>query len=390
MRNSATEKFLKIIRHERKNNSPKYAVNLCNKGELLQEEPQSGQSLRKNRANIPAIRESKHYFTRHWQGEYSLTITYWINYVAVGVLLQCLLKIYPNELITSTIHALYIYITVYCIALTVITWQVVGVWRSADNHIKKTKRKFWANTVKALMVFGLISTSFMVPDLLPGLNNFISILSRDIDIHKYSIRVLDNKKEVEITGGIKFGLTKELRKIFNKYPTIKVIHLNSYGGRVVEARLLGEFIEEKGLVTSTNKGCLSACTISYMGGRARFIYGEKKLGFHNYSLVDNETDFNRKILIESFKEDRALFLKKGASNNFMIHIYNTSPSNVWFPKNETLLSNNIITDIAEDTDFLLYRETASDTYDDTEKVLRATPVYSVIKEYDPPIYNKKI
>ena len=151
-------------------------------------------------------------------------------------------------------------------------------------------------------------------------------------------------------------------KTFIKYPTIKVIHLNSYGGRVVEARLLREFIEEKGLNTSTDKGCLSACTLAYMGGTSRFIYGEKKLGFHRYGLADNQIDFFAKIIVESFKEDRGIFLNKGATNNFINHIYSTSASDLWFPENDVLFSNHIITGIAEDTDFLLYQKTVSAVY----------------------------
>jgi hypothetical protein len=315
--------------------------------QLLQEKGQSGQSLRKNKPDFSASNTSNNYFTQHWQGEHSLTKSYWINFVIVGVFLLFLLKTYPEELITSTIHDLYIYITVYCIALTVITWQIIGAWRSASNHIQKTKRKFWANSVKALMIFGLISSSFMVQELLPGLNKFGAIFSKDINIKPYSIRVLGNKKEIEISGGIKFGLTKVLRKTFKKYPTIKVIHLNSYGGRVVEARLLQEFIKEKGLITSTNKG-------------------------------------------ESFGVDKAYFLKKEVSNNFMNKVYNTSPSDLWFPENEVLFANNIITDIAKDIDFLLYRESVSAFQPDIEKVLSGIPAYHVKKEYYPLIYIKKI
>jgi hypothetical protein len=357
---------------------------------LKQEKGQSGQSPRKKTSYVPATCASKNYFTQHWQGEYSLTKSYWINCVFVGVLFQFLLIIYPEELITSTIHDLYIYIAVYCIALTVITWQIGGVWRSANNHIKKTKQKFWANTVKVFMVLVLISSTFMVRDLLPGLNKFTSIFSRDIDITTYSIRVMDNKQEVEITGGIKFGLTKALRKTFNNYPTIKVIHLNSYGGRVIEARLLREFIGEMDLITSTNKGCLSACTIAYMGGASRFVYGEGKLGFHRYGLASNQTDFIKETIVESFMEDKAFFIKKGASDNFMNIIYNTSPSDLWFPENDVLFSNKIITDIAEKRDFLLYQEKASEYHVYFEKVMRDNPLHPVIKEFDPEVYNINI
>ena len=304
----------------------------------------------------------RNYFTRHWQGQYPLLTSFWFNYIAVGLLFLLLLRIYPEMLLTSTLHALYIYIAVYCITLTVVIWQVVGLWRAADNHIRRAGKKFWAQTAKICAVLGLAWTAFMVQDLLPGLHSFAAILAKDVAVQKYSIRVMDNHKEVEITGGIKFGLTKSLRKVFNRYPEIKVIHLNSFGGRVVEARLLRQFIQEKKLITSTDKGCLSACTIAYMGGVSRYVYGERKLGFHRYGLTDNQRDLLKNAVVESFNEDKSFFLAQGTSLQFIRHIYNTAPSDLWFPEIQVLLKNRIITDIAKKNTFLLYRENTTDMH----------------------------
>ena len=321
----------------------------------------------------------KNYFIRHWQGEYSLGITYWINYITVGVFLLLILRIYPEELVTDTLHALYIYIALYCIVLTITIWQIVGVWQSANKHIRESERKFWAHAAKVFVLLGFLSTVFMIKDLLPGLNKFIYIFAKERPIPQYYIRIMDNKKEIEITGGIKFGLTNSVRIICKKFPTIKVIHLNSLGGRVVEARRLREFIEEKKLLTSTNKGCFSACTIAYMGGVSRIVYGEKKLGFHRYSLPDNQSHLLDVALVQSFQEDKSFFLQKGASGEFIKHIYNTSPSDLWFPSNEVLLANKIITDIAVEEIFMLYQEKASYSYVDMYKASIDSSVYQTIK-----------
>ena len=77
-----------------------------------QEESQSGQSWRKSKSDVSAIYTSRNYFTQHWQGEYSLGVSYWINYVIVGLVFEFLLYIYPDTLTTSTLHDLYIYISV--------------------------------------------------------------------------------------------------------------------------------------------------------------------------------------------------------------------------------------------------------------------------------------
>lgn len=329
------------------------------------------------------------YFTRHWQGDHSLVVSYWINNIIVGGFLLLLLRIYPEELVTDTLHDLYTYIAVYCIVLIVMIWQIVGVWKSANKHLQKSKRKFWAHAAKVFVVLLFICTSFMIKDLLPGLNKFIYIFAKERNIPQYSIRIMDNKNEIEITGGIKFGLTNSLRRICKKFPTIKIIHLNSFGGRVVEARRLREFIEEKELITSTNKGCFSACTIAYMGGISRFVYGDKKLGFHRYGLTDNQEQLLDEAVVQSFQEEKSLLLKKGASGEFIKHIYNTSPSDLWFPDNDVLLANKIITDIAVDEIFMLYQEKLTYSKDDKNKKSRDLSVYQEIKS-DPSLAKKNI
>ena len=358
-------------------------LKVLNKDKFLREFPG------KNKFNVSTTNTIKNYFTQHWQGKHSLTKSFWINFIAVGVLLLYILRLFPEELITSTIiHDLYIYITVYCIALTVLIWQITGLWRSSSRHTHKTKRKFWAIAVKGMIILALISSSFMVRELLPGINKFVDIFTSDINIKSYSIRVIGNKKEVEISGGIKYGLTRKLRKIFSIYPGIKVLHLNSYGGRVAEARLLQEFIEEMGLITSTNKGCFSACTIAYMGGTSRFIYGERKLGFHMYGSGSNQPEYFKEAIIELFEEDKAFFLTKGVSNDFMNKVYNTLPTDLWFPENEILFANNIITDIAKDIDFLFYQESVYSP--DDGKGSRVIPAHHVKKGYYPRILIKEI
>lgn len=352
----------------------------------LQNESRRKSSQRAGPANSSSHTQ-KNYFTCHWQGKHSLTKSFWINYAVAGIFFQFLLGLYPEKLVTSTLHGLYVYITLYCIFLTVVIWQTAGVWRSAGEHTRKTGRKFWGYTAKGVLVLVFIGIGVTVRERLPGLSNFIDMLSRDTLIKNYSIRVLANNKEVEIAGGIKFGLTKALRKTFKEYPTIKVIHLNSYGGRVVEARLLREFIEETGLVTSTNRGCYSACTIAFMGGSSRFVYGERKLGFHRYNSADNHRDLFKKAIDESFYEDRVVFIRKGVTGKFLNQIYNTSPSDVWLPDNKDLLFNKIITDIAKTTDFSLYGETDSAGHDGLGEVLLEKAVYPVTK--DPPADYKK-
>jgi hypothetical protein len=96
----------------------------------------------------------------------------------------------------------------------------------------------------------------------------------------YSIRIMRNGTEAEITGGFKYGLTDDFLKLVRASPQIKVVHLNSIGGRIGEAEKLSKLIRDRRLNTYTSSSCLSACTIAFAGGRERWIHRRAKLGFH--------------------------------------------------------------------------------------------------------------
>ena len=407
---------------------------------LLEEEPQPGQFAQKNDFSKAPTYASKYYFIQHWRGEHSLARSFWINAIAINIIFQLFAAFYLDKIITNVpYNEWYIVLLFSFLSLTVIIWQIVGLWRSANNHIRKTNQRFGAVIANGVMILGVMVFAHQLLQVLPAYNRITkdilgdrdqvsssSLLdnNKEVEItqdisgdgdhvsslkmldnnkevevaqdipgdgdHVSSLKMLANNKEVEITGGIKSGLTEELRKIFNKYPTITVVHLNSYGGRVGEARLLKEFIEEKELTTSTNRGCLSACTIAYMGGSSRLVYGEKKLGFHQYTSATTAADFNKQSIDASFKEDMQFFEKKGATEEFINKVTDTSPPDLWFPENDILFSNNIITGIARDTDFVIFQEKGSDFYDNIDTMLNDIPVFPVIKQYYPEVYNRII
>jgi hypothetical protein len=382
-------------------------------GELLQAEVQPGQFKQKNDSYRNPTYTSKYYFIQHWRGEHSLVRSFWINSVAINIIFQLFAAFYLDKIITNvSYNEWYIFALLSILSLAVIIWQVVGLWRSANNHIRNTQQKFGTVIARGVMILGVVIWGFQLLKALPVYNEITRYISgyrdrvssitlpdnkKQVKIAQYisgdreqsfPITLLDNKKEVEIAGGIKLGLTEELRTITDKYPSITVVHLNSYGGRVEEARLLKEFIEQKGLITSTNRGCLSACTIAYMGGSSRLVYGEKKLGFHQYRPDTTEADFNKQSIDASFREDMQFFRKKGASEEFINRVTDTSPPDLWFPENNILFSNNIITGIAGDTDFLIFQEKVSEFYNDIDTFLDDIPVFPVIKQYYPEVYNK--
>ena len=192
------------------------------------------------------------FIAMNWRGEYSLGTTYWLfgflGNIFAGILVVTVVAIfqsgsgYEPKAIFATILAVWLGIGAVAI------WQLVGVWRSANRHINARvllgKKSPWAGLAKVAVVIGVIrlAGTFLSsgwPQLVEtGRMSFLG----DPDIPAYSIRVMRNGTEAEITGGFKYGLTDDFVKILGASRQIKVIHLNSLGGRIGEATKLNKVI----------------------------------------------------------------------------------------------------------------------------------------------------
>src|SRR5258708_32829027 len=106
------------------------------------------------------------------------------------------------------------------------------------------------------------------------------IYEGDEEVGKYRFRVLRDGQEMEFTGGITFGTAKEFDRFIDALGGLKLVHLNSRGGRISEAQKMGEIIRRHSLSTYVSGDCLSACTIIFLNGRDRLINAKSRVGFH--------------------------------------------------------------------------------------------------------------
>ena len=88
------------------------------------------------------------YLSRHWRGQLSLPVAFWLNYFALGVIF----------FVTGNILALNeaddgVGIPFLMIWLPIIIWQCVGTWRSAGN-----RGGFWGVAVNGCVAIGILET----------------------------------------------------------------------------------------------------------------------------------------------------------------------------------------------------------------------------------------
>ena len=239
---------------------------------------------------FPDSNRGGNFIVRHWRGGYSLPVSYWLVGILVSITSLVVLKALGPVLTANLDYdptRIFVELALLWIGVvSVTTWQLVGIWRSASHYAARRRRDgrgtLWAVLAKIAVVFGVMNSTvqFASAGVPQFRETFRMAFLGDPAMPPYFLRVMRDNTEIEITGGFKFGLTEDFEKSLRDFPRIHVVHLNSVGGRIGEAARLYHAIRDKGLITYVDAACLSACTLAYAAGRERWIAPTAQLGFH--------------------------------------------------------------------------------------------------------------
>ena len=209
----------------------------------------------------------------------------------------------------------------------------------------------------------------------------------DPDIPDYSLRIMRNGTEVEITGGFKYGLTDDFLNLVRASPQVRTVHLNSVGGRLGEAQMLSKVIREKGLVTFVSGNCMSACTLAYAAGRERWVMRTARLGFHaSYFPGMDDQDVRYADIGQ-----REAFRNAGFAADFIERALATPHDDMWVPTLAELLESNVVTAISDGKDFATSGFGGALTRQQMEETLvRVTPALGALKNKSPDEYTQII
>ena len=156
----------------------------------------------------------------------------------------------------------------------------------------------------------------------------------DPDIQPYAIRVMRDGTEAEISGGFKYGLTDDFRKVLQASPNIQVVHLDSLGGQIGEAMKLHDLLQSRGLDTYVSSGCHSACTLAFAAGRRRILLNGAVLGFHAATFPGMRKEDEAR----EQRGQRSAFTAAGFDESFIDKALATPNSDLWKPPVSTLTS----------------------------------------------------
>ncbi|MDJ0958392.1 MAG: hypothetical protein QNI91_16115 [Arenicellales bacterium] len=303
---------------------------------------------------------------KHWNGEYSLTVSFWLNFVVLTAayhftepFLQRPFVDRPWVFITITI----IYVVI-C-RLIIYPWQVVGLLRASDKHYLVHDRAIVRYGVQAIIV---ISLALTVAHII-GSVQFLFVYKQKMDyrarIEKidYSLTLTDQERLIHLKGPLGFGITNAVAQMLIDNPKVRGIVLDSEGGQIYEGRGLARLIETYGLDTYSFEGCSSACTTAFIGGNNRYLGASARLGFHQYKFdSDKIRQFALLYDLENEQQqDLALYRSKQIKSDFLEKVFETSWDDMWFPSAEVLINAGVVTGIVTGDSTLFNKKVPSST-----------------------------
>jgi hypothetical protein len=290
----------------------------------------------------PASR-SHNYIARHWRGELSLPVSYWLNgilgAVIVGATVGVLAYTINRQGAAQPLLWLVSLVAAWMSAVLLTIWQAVGVWRSATRYRQSGKR-FWGAAAKALALLGAVQLAANFATVgAAQIAGIYEIVAGDARVGPHEFHVVGDGQTLQFSGGITFGVAKEFEQFLNAMSSIRTVELNSTGGRILEAQKISDLIRSRNLATFVTKDCLSACTIVFLGGRQRVMMPAARLGFHQPAFR-GMTAGDRRAAIETEQQRLQRF---GLSPEFAERANSAAPNSMWYPDQDELIRERVVT-----------------------------------------------
>jgi hypothetical protein len=292
----------------------------------------------------PQAARSRNYLVRHWRGELSLPVSYWLNGtvsgLVVGLVIGGMAYLINWQGDAEPVVWLSTLVASWILAALLTIWQAVGIWRAAIRY-RQSGKDFWGGVAQMLTVAGLLVFPYDLATIgVPQLAGIYEIVSGDAHVGPHEFHVLANGQTLEFSGGITFGVTQELERFLDAMAGVRTVRLNSNGGRILEAQRMSDLISSRNLATFVARDCLSACTIVFLGGKERFMLPTAQLGFHQPAFR-GMTASDRRAAIAT--EQQRLQQRFGLSAAFAARANSAPPGGMWYPDRDELMRERVVT-----------------------------------------------
>ena len=297
------------------------------------------------------------YISRHWRGELSLPVAFWVNFVALNLLLLALRPVAEQVLVAmaldddprfmarvALLHVAFVYGLMY-------PWQIVGTWRSAGRWIVQRQRRLWPLAGRAVVAVSLAGTLVTLGAGAPVYRDVVAIAIGPDRYANYSVKRIGDGSLVHFQGYLGYRAARDLRRVLASGPEVYGIILDSSGGWIASGRSLGRVIQENGLNTYSFAGCHSACATAFIAGSNRYLADEARLGFHQYAVPFDGLELYSDMWLEQ-QRDLQYFHSQGVSPSFLARLFQAEHGEAWYPTQRELMAAQVITGVVRSEEVL--------------------------------------
>ncbi len=330
------------------------------------------------------------YIKKHWRGELSLAISFWVNAFLVNIGIRVfeawLTEASPieNPVAASQVTIAYLFV----VLILIYPWQIIGLWRSANKHSEATKKALWSGVVKAVVVLGLLGTIGNLGHSWPIYKGLYQIGFGTDEYGDYIVELTDDNQLIHLKGRLGFGIAKEVEQLVAENPNVNGIILDSIGGRIYEGRELSKIILINELDTYTLKGCYSACGTAFISGNKRYLAKGANLAFHQYKSGLKNFDSFIDMTSEQ-KKDLVLYKRRGINQDFIDRIFKAKQDDLWYPTIDEMLTSGVVHKIVNPSSFKPINY-GSFKASELENELMTISIFQTIKKHEPKIFQQII
>ena len=287
------------------------------------------------------------YLIHHWQGNHSLAKAFWINSLLIfGIFdllfIQTSALNNPETVITYARIYLLIMIAFF---LVIFPWQIVGLTRTLSRYIKSKKQLFASFVV---IVFLLLEVALLYTIIVNSplkLLESVQLSFSSYETGGYELSV--EEKTLLLSGKFSYEISKDFEQVLDQNPQVKTVSFFSQGGSDHEARKISLIIKERELNTYVPEYCVSACVTAFIGGQKRQISSKALLGFHR-GIPSFKKKFGEEEEKDKLYDTIKFYKQQGIDKDFVERFHRTPPEEMWYPRDEELLMQGIVTEILDD------------------------------------------
>tara|TARA_R110002110_G_scaffold331227_1_gene542412 strand:- start:1773 stop:3305 length:1533 start_codon:yes stop_codon:yes gene_type:complete len=282
------------------------------------------------------------FFRKHYNGDYSLGRSYWVNTFLVvlfapivgALLLPWLIENFRAQYGSGA----FLFITLLGIAAWL--WAIAGTWASANKHTSRGGKQGWATAAKVMIILGVIRTIGEIGNSLPIYEEHMQVALGTQFGPDTKLEVRADGRSIRLKGGINDGSAVKLDQALQIAPAVTTVVLSSTGGWIREGKLLADVIRKRQLNTYVEDNCASACTIAFLAGKERAAAPSATIGFHASRMIGSQS-------VTATHEETAqltsIYRNAGLSKTFVDKIAATPNSQMWQPTRSELLNSGVLT-----------------------------------------------